>query len=195
MTTAQKTGALVTAVLAEPRPETDGRRRTRRRPLDLPECGTITGYTKGCGCAPCRDASATARRAQRYTQRTGVKLDKPVPPPRTVTDRVRVERPELNLPQCGTPRGYQMGCGCLPCREAKAKQRKDLYDRRKAEGLPPQPRPAKVPNPLPPDELARLRASVACVGCGAMRHTTNDGKTRIRHKRGCPTARNKENAA
>lgn len=176
-------------VYAAPEPG-DGRHQSQRPHLHLPECGTITGYNKGCGCTPCRDASATARRAQRLAQRTGVAREIPPPPPRTVADRVRKERPELNLPQCGTPRGYQLGCGCIPCREAKAAQRAAKYQQEKAK---PGPVKRYIPNVLPPDLLMLLRAAVACVGCGAVRQAKKSGRgTTIRHRKGCTVRHNRE---
>lgn len=167
----------------------DGRRRTGRPHLHLPECGTITGYNKGCGCVPCRDAAATARRSQRLAQRTGIKAETPPPVPRSVADRMRVDRPELNLPQCGTPRGYQMGCGCMPCREAKAAQRKATYDKAAKSG---KPHKKYVPRVLPPEVVAVLRAAVACHGCGAVRRDRANGGTTIRHRKGCQVKHIKE---
>ena len=169
----------------------DGRRRTARPEMHLPECGTITGYNKGCGCVPCRDASAAARRGQRAAIRTGVpraEIQLP-PPPTTAMERRRKERPELNLPECGTVRGYAKGCGCGPCREAKAAQRRDYYARTSTK---PKRKQGNIPNVLSADVLARLRAREACRGCGATRQERADGKTTIRHQKGCPTARNRE---
>lgn len=105
----------------------------------------------------------------------------------SVADRVRKERPELNLPQCGTPRGYQLGCGCMPCREAKAKQRSQNNQERRER------RP--IPQVMSVPDVELLRAKVPCLGCGAVRRPVDGGKTTITHQRGCPVKKIKETAA
>lgn len=81
---------------------------------------------------------------------------------------------------------------CRPC----LNERRRWREAERAAGREPvQPRRTRVPNPLPAAEVERLRALVACLGCGAVRrgYQAKDGpRTRIRHRKSCPVRRNRE---
>jgi hypothetical protein len=82
---------------------------------------------------------------------------------------------------------------CRPCHIMRKHERRAL---RLAGGDVPARPPTFIGRILPPEELAELRAKVACVGCGAVR-VDRPGAVRapfttIRHGRGCPISLNRE---
>ena len=82
--------------------------------------GTDSGYTAGCGCAPCTRAHTEAKVA--YNHRRGVL-------PRGSAE---FELRQLTLQKHGTRSRRRAGCDCEPCKEAENSYQRAYRARKRA---------------------------------------------------------------